>query len=166
MSSQYDRLSMEDTQFLVYETSTNPMHIGSLMVFETGALATEEGGVDIEAFRKGVASVLHHVPRFRQRLKWIRVDKHPVWVDDPYVDIRYHVPHTALPRPGTSRQLKDLVGRIMSQQLDRDKPLWEYWVIEGLEEGRFGVFTKIHHCVMDGTSGSDLSHVLMSVEPE
>jgi WS/DGAT/MGAT family acyltransferase len=162
----YERLSMEDTQFLAYETATNPMHIGGLMLFDGGPLATADGGVDIETFRKGVASVLHHVPRFRQRLKWIPVAKHPVWVDDPHVDIPYHVRHTALPRPGSMQQLKGLVGRVMSQQLDRDKPLWEYWVIEGLEAGGFALFTKIHHCMMDGTSGSDLSHVLMNVTPE
>jgi WS/DGAT/MGAT family acyltransferase len=157
---------MEDTQFLVYETPTSPMHVGGLMIFERGPLATEDGGVDIETIRKGVASVLHKVPRFRQRLKWIPVANHPVWVDDPHLDIRYHVRHTSLPRPGSMAQLKQLVARVMSQQLDRDKPLWEWWVIEGLEDDAFAVFTKIHHCMMDGTSGADLSHVLMNVEPE
>lgn len=165
MNPNYDRLSMEDTQFLVYEKPTSPMHIGGLMIFERGPLGLPDGSLDIDTFRKGIESVLHHVPRFRQRIKWIPVANHPVWVDDPHVDIRYHVRHSSVPRPGTQAQLKEMVGRIMSQQLDRDKPLWEYWVIEGLENDCFAVFTKIHHCMMDGTSGSDLSHVLMNIEP-
>lgn len=165
MNLNYDRLSMEDTQFLVYEKPTSPMHVGGLMIFERGPLGLPSGGLDIDTFRKGIESVLHLVPRFRQRIKWIPVANHPVWVDDPHLDIKYHVRHSSVPRPGTQGQLKEMVGRIMSQQLDRDKPLWEYWVIEGLEDDCFAVFTKIHHCMMDGTSGSDLSHVLMNIEP-
>lgn len=107
--------------------------------------------------------MLYRVPRFRQRLKWIPVANHPVWVDDPHMDIRYHVRHTSLPRPGSQRQLKELIARVMSQQLDRDKPLWEWWVIEGLDGDRFALFSKIHHCMMDGSSGSDLNDVVLAI---
>lgn len=160
----FEPLSMEDAQFLIWEEPNTPMHIGALMLLDRGKLGTPGGGVDIEKFRQGVEGVLHQVPRFRQRLRWIPVAGHPVWVDDPHVDIRYHVRHTSLPQPGTMEQLKAMVGRVMSQRLDRSKPLWEYWVIEGLDDDRFAVFSKVHHCMMDGGAGSDLAHVIMGID--
>jgi hypothetical protein len=90
------------------------------------------------------------MPRFRQRLAYTPIEGHPIWIDDDSFNIRYHVRHASLPRPGTARQLKRLVGWINSQQLDRGKPLWEFWVIEGLESGHFALVTKCHHCMIDG----------------
>ena len=95
-----------------------------------------------------------------------RWKSHPVWVDDPSFNIRYHVRHTRLPRPGSERQLKRLVGRIFSQRLDREKPLWELWVIEGLEGDRIAVTSKVHHCMVDGVSGSELIAALLTTEPQ
>jgi WS/DGAT/MGAT family acyltransferase len=107
------------------------------------------------------------VPRYRQRLHEIPVFNHSVWVDDPHFDLNYHVRHTALPKPGTLQQMKDLVARVMAQPLDRKRPLWETWIIEGLENGnQFGMITKIHHCMIDGSSGVDLANIQFSPSPE
>ncbi|HKJ23816.1 MAG TPA: wax ester/triacylglycerol synthase family O-acyltransferase, partial [Myxococcota bacterium] len=112
-----------------------------------------------------VVSRLHDFPRYRQRLAWIPVESHPVWVDDADFNPHYHIRHTALPAPGSVRQLKRLAGRIVSQQLDRGKPLWEMWVVEGVEGGRFAVIAKVHHCMIDGISGVDLIAALLRPEP-
>jgi hypothetical protein len=110
---------------------------------------------------------MHLIPRYRQKLKWIPLFGQPVWVDDRHFELDYHIRHTALPRPGNPEQLKKLAARIMSQQLDRSKPLWEFWVVEGLQGGdRFAVISKIHHCMIDGSSGVDLATVMMSFAPD
>ena len=106
------------------------------------------------------------MPRYRQRLHAIPFFDHSVWVDDPHFDIDYHIRHTALPKPGSSDQLKKLSARIMAQPLDRKRPLWETWVVEGLEGDRFAMITKIHHCMIDGASGVDLAYIQMSTAPE
>ena len=149
------------------EEASTPMHVGAIILFETGPLATPEGGVDIEKLRDYIGAMTLKVPRYRQRLDWIPIENHPVWVDDPHFDVDYHVRHTALPRPGTHEQLKKLSARVMSQQLDRKRPLWETWVVEGLDDGdSFALITKIHHCMIDGSAGVDLAHVLLSPSPE
>ena len=158
----YDRLSALDRTFLDLEGANTHMHVAGCFLFETGPLATPSGGVDIDKMRDYVASRLHRIPRYRQRIAWIPVENHPVWVDDDRFNIHYHVRHTALPAPGDERQLKRLCGRIMSQQLDRGKPLWEMWVVEGLEHDRFALICKTHHCMVDGISGVDLLAVLLS----
>jgi len=110
---------------------------------------------------------LHLIPRYRQRIARIPLDNHPIWVDDPHFNIHYHVRHTALPKPGDERQLKRLSARIMSQQLDRSKPLWEIWIVEGLEGGdRFAMINKVHHCMVDGVSGAELLKVLLRDNPD
>ena len=162
----YDRLSALDSSFLVYESPSDPMHVAATALYDAAPLRTPEGGVAIESIRAYVASRLHRIPRYRQRLAWVPLLDHPVWVDDPRFQIEYHVRHTRLPRPGSERQLKRLVGRILSQQLDRGKPLWEMWVVEGLEGDRFAVVTKTHHCMVDGVAGADLLAVLMTPEPQ
>ena len=162
----YDRLSAQDASFLVFEGTNTHMHIAGTTIFEAGPLTASSGGIDIDRIRDYISSRLHLIPRYRQRLAWIPFADHPVWVDDDRFNIRYHVRHTSLPRPGGERQLKRLSARIMSQQLDRGKPLWEAWVIEGLKGGRFAMITKIHHCVIDGVSGVDLLAVLMSMDPD
>ncbi len=166
-SYRYDRLSAQDNTFLVGETPTAHMHISGLSIFDVGDLTTVAGGVDFEKLRAAVEGVLHDIPRYRQKLQWVPIMGNPVWVDDADFNLDYHVRHTSLPRPGDLDQLKQLAGRIMAQQLDRERPLWEMWIVEGLEGGeRFAMITKIHHCMIDGASGVDLAQLLMSVEPQ
>lgn len=162
----YDRLSALDRSFLDLEGANTHMHVAGCFLFEKGPLATPSGGVDIEKIRDYVESRLHRIPRYRQRIAWIPVENHPVWVDDDSFNIHYHVRHTALPAPGDERQLKRLCGRVMSQQLDRGKPLWEMWVVEGIEHDRFALICKTHHCMVDGVSGVDLLAVLLSPVPD
>jgi len=166
MSDGYERLGAQDKTFLDLERPNEPQHIAAITVFEAGRLARPDGGVDIERVREYVASRLHRLPRYRQRLAWIPIEGHPVWVDDPYFQIDYHVRHTALPRPGDERQLKRLAGRLVSQPLDRERPLWEFWLVEGLEGGkRFAIVQKVHHCMIDGISGVDLMAILLASDP-
>ena len=108
---------------------------------------------------------LNYIPRYRQRLAWTPGNRHPVWIDDDHFNFDYHVRHTSLPRPGTDEQLKRLAGRIVSQPLDRAKPLWELWVVEGLSDDRFAIIAKIHHSMIDGISGVDLTTILLNVIP-
>ncbi len=162
----YERLSAQDNSFLLMERPNVHMHVAATQIFEAGQLRTAEGGVDFEALRDSIDSVLPLIPRYRQVLQWIPLANHAVWVDDASFNLDYHVRHTSLPRPGSKDQLKKLAGRIMAQQLDRTKPLWEYWVVEGLEGDRFAVITKIHHCMIDGSSGVDLAQIMMSLTPE
>ena len=162
----YDRLTAQDRSFLDLEGPSIHMHVAGAFLFERGSLATPQGGVDIDAIRDYVESRLHRIPRYRQRLAWIPVEDHPVWVDDERFNIHYHVRHAALPAPGDDRQLKRLCARILSQQLDRRRPLWEMWIIEGLEHDRFALVCKTHHCMVDGLSGADLLAVLLGVTPD
>ncbi len=106
------------------------------------------------------------MPRYRQVVRIVPFDLgRPVWVDDPHFNIDYHVRHTALPTPGGETELRKLVGRVMSQQLDRSKPLWEIWVVEGLEDGHWAILSKTHHAMVDGVSGTDLLAVIMDISP-
>src|SRR5258706_4659690 len=162
----YDRLTALDNSFLLLEKPNAYMHVAAAQIFKTGPLRTEGGGVDAARIRKLVAALLHRIPRYRQKLAWIPFESHPVWVDDENFNLDYHLRHTALPRPGSEEQLKRLCARIMQQHLDRDRPLWEMWVIEGLEDDRFAIISKTHHCMIDGISGVDIMRVLMSPEPD
>ena len=161
----YERLSFLDNTFLAMEGSTNPMHVGATLVFSAGNLATEAGGIDIDSIRAFIGNRMQYTPRYRQRLEWIPVERHPVWVDDASFDIGYHVRHTALPRPGTEEQLRVLAASILSRSLDRSRPLWEIWVVEGLAEGGFALVSKVHHCMVDGIGGVDLLKVLLAPVP-
>ncbi|HEX2484050.1 MAG TPA: wax ester/triacylglycerol synthase family O-acyltransferase, partial [Myxococcota bacterium] len=137
------------------------------VVLRSGTLRTKSGGIDIDRVRAYVASRLHLIPRYRQRLAHVPIEGHPVWVDDAHFQIDFHVRHTALPHPGDRRQLKRLSGRILAQPLDRARPLWELWVVEGLEGGeRFAIVQKSHHAMIDGISGVDLMAVLMRGAPD
>ena len=141
------------------------MHVGAVAIFGPGP-ATSGDGVDIDIIRNLIESRLEMIPRYRQRLATVPIEGSPVWVDDEHFNLEYHVRHTALPHPGTQEQLKALVGRLMSQQLDRTRPLWELWVVEGLEDGGFAIVTKIHHCMIDGMSGIDLMAVILDFTPD
>ena len=161
----YDRLSAQDNSFLLLERGNVRMHVASTLVCDAGPLRHADGGIDVELFKRATQSFLHLVPRYRQRLHAIPFFDHSVWVDDPHFDIDYHIRHTALPRPGNSDQLKKLSARIMAQPLDRKRPLWETWIVEGLESDRFAMIMKIHHCMIDGASGVDLAYIQMSTTP-
>ena len=139
----YERLSAQDNTFLLMERRNVYMHVAATAVYEGGPLVGEDGGVDIDAFRRAIEGFIHVIPRYREKLRWVPYVETPVWVDDRHFNLDYHIRHTALPRPGTDAQLKKLAGRIMSQKLDRDRPLWEFWVVEGLEGGRFAIISKI-----------------------
>jgi WS/DGAT/MGAT family acyltransferase len=160
----YERLTAQDRPFLHFETPNCHMHLGGTAIFEAGPLATPAGGIDIERIRARIRSRLHLIPRYRQRLAHVPIEGHPVWVDDEHFNLSFHVRHAALPRPGSERQLKRLAGRIMSQQLDRARPLWEVWIVEGLEGNRFAFVTKTHHAIADGISTVDLLSVLLSFD--
>ena len=136
------------------------MHVASTTLFEGPA-------PDYEEFRDHIASRLHLVPRFRQKLRFVPLGQgRPVWVDDPSLNLDYHVRHTALPPPGSEEQLRTLAARIFSQRLDRSKPVWEIWLVEGVEGGRFALVGKTHHCLVDGVSGVDITTVLFDLDRE
>ncbi len=159
----YERLSAQDAGFLWAETPNQPMHVGAVAVLEVGPLVRENGGVDIDRYREQVESRLHWIPRYRQKIEWTPVERWPIWVDDRNFDIAHHIRHIALPQPGTPDQLKEIAARINARRLDRRHALWEVWVIEGVEGGsQFAILNKIHHCMIDGAAGADLSQVLMS----
>jgi WS/DGAT/MGAT family acyltransferase len=163
----YERLSAQDNAFLLFETRNVHMHVASTLVFESGPLRTRDGGVDIQQIKRSFEAVLHKVPRYRQALHFVPIEGRAVWVDDPHFSLDYHIRHTALPKPGDEEQLKKLSSRVMAQQLDRKRPLWETWVVEGLEGGdRFALISKIHHCMIDGASGVDLAQIQFSVDPD
>ncbi len=155
-----DRLTPVDASFLHQEHANSHMHIGGLTLVEGPPPGMEE-------FLEQIRRRLHLVPRYRHKLAHTAIDSgRPVWVDDPSFNLEYHVRHTALPAPGSWEQLQDLTARIFSQQLDRSKPLWEMWLIEGLEQDRFALITKTHHSLIDGIAGVDLATVLFDLSPE
>lgn len=162
----YERLGAMDSSLLVFETPETHMHLGGVAIFEAGPLEAPSGGIDIARVQALIAARLHLIPRYRQRLAWIPFHNHPVWVDDEHFNLSYHIRHTSLPRPGDEPQLKRLTGRLMSQQLDRGRPLWEAWIVEGLEGNRFALVTKIHHCMADGIAAVDLLTVLLNPSPD
>jgi WS/DGAT/MGAT family acyltransferase len=163
MNFHYERLSSLDAAFLAIEDENSPMHVGAVAIFEAGPLARPEGGIDIERIRSFIESLL--VPRYRQRIARIPVGRHPVWIDDARFNLQYHVRHLSLPAPGDERQLKRLAGHVLSLPLDRSKPLWELWIVEGLAGQRFAILTKTHHCMIDGVGGADLMISSMSTSP-
>jgi len=166
-SYRYELLSPQDAAFLAAEGPTTPMHIGAAFVAESGPLATPEGGIDIARVREFIAARLHRVPRYRQRLAYTPLRRRPLWIDDRHFKVEFHVRHTALPRPGDAAQLKRLIGRVCAQPLDRAHPLWELWLVEGLDEGRrFALISKVHHCMVDGVSSTELLTLLMSAQPD
>src|ERR1700722_11684413 len=155
-----DRLTSTDASFLHQEGPAAHMHIGAVLVFGGPPPAFAD-------YLEYVRGRLHLVPRYRQKLATPPLETgRPLWVDDPNFNLEYHVRHTALPSPGTEEQLLLLVPRIDSQPLDRSKPLWESWLVEGLEDGRFALILKNHHALVDGVSGVDLATVLFDLSPE
>jgi WS/DGAT/MGAT family acyltransferase len=161
----YERLSALDDSFLEIEDASSHMHIGAVALFEAAPLRTPDGGIDVERIVTLMATELHRIPRYRQRLARVPVFGQPVWIDDERFDLTYHVRHTHLPRPGGERLLKRLAGRLMSQQLDRGKPLWEMWIVEGVSDEHFALITKAHHCMIDGVGSVELMASVMRPTP-
>ena len=158
MQEHLDRLTSTDASFLHQEGRASHMHIGGLLIFEGPP-------PDFEAFADHIRGRLHLVSRYRQKLATPPLQTgRPLWVDDPDFNLNYHVRHTALPEPGSEQQLLALVSRIASQRLDRSKPLWENWLVEGLEGDRFAIISKTHHALVDGVSGVDLATVIFDLE--
>jgi WS/DGAT/MGAT family acyltransferase len=162
----YERLSVQDALFLWSEKPNQPMHVGGLAILEAAPVKRADGSIDIESYRRRIESVLHWIPRYRQKLAWTPIEGWPVWVDDRQFDLGYHIRHIALPKPGTIDQLKELAARINARALDRRHALWEIWMIEGVEGGeQFALLNKVHHCMIDGAAGADLSQILLSPSP-
>jgi WS/DGAT/MGAT family acyltransferase len=149
-------MSAIDSSFLHIENDTTPMHIGGVSIFE-GPMP------DFEELRAMVAGKLGLVPRYRQKVRFVPLAAGaPIWVDDPHFSLDYHLRHTAIPRPGGEEELRSLAARVFSQHLDRGKPLWELWVVEGLQDGRWALLSKVHHCMVDGVAATDLMSVMFS----
>jgi diacylglycerol O-acyltransferase / wax synthase len=154
-----DRLSALDFSFLTNESSSAHMHVGGIMIFEGPPPAYED-------LLEHVNSRLHLVPRFRQKLAHPPIETgRPFWIDDPTFNLEYHVRHSALPSPGSEEQLRNLASRVFSQQLDRTKPLWELWLVQGLTRKRFAIVSKTHHALVDGVSGVDIATVMFDLKP-
>jgi len=154
-----DRLTAVDASFLTNETSASHMHVGAILIFE----GPPPKYVDLVEHVRGR---LGQVPRFRQRLVVPPLEAgRPLWADDVNFNLTYHIRHSALPAPGGEDELRQLAGRVFSQQLDRSKPLWELWLVQGMERDRFAILTKTHHAMVDGISGVDIGTVLFDLEP-
>ena len=154
------RMSAQDASFLHIENDASPMHVGGVSIFEGPPPPFEE-------FKAAIGAKLPLVPRYRQVVRFVPLALgRPVWVDDAHFNLGYHVRRTALPSPGGDAEVKALVGRVMSQNLDRAKPLWEIWVVEGLDDGRWALLSKVHHCMVDGVASTDLMAVLFDAERE
>jgi diacylglycerol O-acyltransferase / wax synthase len=155
-----ERMSSTDAGFFYAEGANTPMHVGSVSVFEGPAPSYG----DVVRLLLGK---LPQVPRYRQRVRPVPFDLgRPLWVDDEHFQILYHVRHTAVPRPGGAEQLRNLAGRVLGQRLDMTKPLWEVWLVEGLEGDRWALISKVHHCMVDGIAGTDLMQLIFDVEPD
>ncbi len=161
----HERLTALDQSFLAFETANAPMHVAITAIFEPGALTNADGGVDMVRVRQHIAARLRLIPRYRQRLLHIALIEDPVWIDDASFDLGYHVRHASLPHPGGERQLQRRCAEILERRLDRARPLWEIWIIEGLQGGRFAMLAKVHHCMVDGVAGIDILAALLDTVP-
>jgi WS/DGAT/MGAT family acyltransferase len=161
VSYAHERLSPLDVSFLYLEEPTTAMHVGGVAVFEA-----PRDGFDYDRLVQLIERRIGYVPRYRQKVRWVPGHvANPVWVDDPDFDITYHVRRSGLPKPGTDAQLRELVARVQSRHLDRSRPLWEMYLVEGLSGGRFAIITKTHHAMVDGVSAIDIGTVILDVSP-
>ena len=157
-----DRLSPLDVSFLYLEESTTPMHVGSVAIFRS-----PKTGFDHDRLVDLIGTRIAFVPRYRQRVRWVPGRMaNPVWVDDERFDLSYHVRRSALPRPGSVEQLAELVARVQSRPLDRHRPLWEMYLVEGLSDRRFALITKTHHAMIDGIAAVDIGQVILDTRPD
>lgn len=155
-----ESMSVQDATFLHVENDVTPMHIGGVSIFEGPPPSFDE-------LSKMVEGKLHLTPRYRQKVRSVPLGvSEPMWVDDPYFDVDYHLRHTAVPSPGTGAQLRTMAARVFSQHLDRARPLWEIWMVEGLEHRRWALLSKVHHCMVDGVAATDLMSVMFGDDAE
>ncbi len=153
-------MSVQDAMFLHVENDVTPMHIGGVSIFEGPPPPFDE-------LRSMVAGKLSLTPRYRQKVRFVPLGMgEPVWVDDPHFSIDYHLRHSAVPSPGTEDQLRATAARVFSQHLDRSKPLWEIWMVEGLEDDRWALLSKVHHCMVDGVAATDMMSLMFGETPE
>jgi diacylglycerol O-acyltransferase / wax synthase len=149
-------MSAIDSSFLHVENDTTPMHIGGVSIFEGTPPPFEDR-------RAMVAGKLGLVPRYRQKVRFVPLAAgSPTWIDDPHFSLDYHLRHTGIPAPGAEQQLRQMASRVFSQHLDRNKPLWELWMVEGLQGDRWALLSKVHHCMVDGVAATDLMSVMFS----
>jgi len=165
MMPTYERLSGLDEAFLAFETPTAYMHVAATAIFDAAPLHSATGSVDLARIRRHVATRLPRLPRFRQRLRFIPLTQDAIWVDDEGFDLALHVRHASLPRPGTDEQLRERVAEILERPLNRARPLWEVWIVEGLADDRFALVAKVHHCIVDGIAGVGVLANLLSLAP-
>jgi diacylglycerol O-acyltransferase / wax synthase len=159
------RLTGLDAAFLYMETPTSPMHVAALQILDPSTMP--DGELDAETIKQMISERLHLAPPFRRRLAEVPFGlHHPLWIEDPDFDLDDHVHHIALPAPGGDRELANLVGHLMAIPLDRSRPLWEMWIIEGVAGGKFASFTKTHHAAIDGVSGNEMTVALLDLTPE
>ena len=151
----YERLSDECADYLENESSRRREHTAMILIFDSGPFATKEGGVDFEKIRGIVNARLPELPRLRAKLRRVPLDGHPVWVDDQEFNLDFHLRQSSLPRPGSHKQLCRTASRIAATRLDRSRPLWDCWVLEGLEGGRFAMILKMHKALAH-LEGADL----------
>ncbi len=161
----YERLSSESAGYLEHESSRRRAHTAMILIFDAGELATEEGGIDFERIRAIVSGRLPELPRLRTKLRRVPFDGHPVWVDDQEFNLDYHLRQSSLPRPGNQDQLCRTAARIAATRLDRSRPLWDCWVIEGLAGGRFAMVLKMHKALAL-LEGADLLRTILSASDE
>jgi diacylglycerol O-acyltransferase / wax synthase len=155
-----ESMSAQDAMFLHVENDVTPMHIGGVSMFEGPP-------PDFADLRAMVKSKLDLTPRYRQKVRFVPLGMgEPVWVDDPHFNIDYHLRHSAIPSPGTEKQLRSTAARVFSQHLDRSKPLWEIWMVEGLDEDRWALLSKVHHCMVDGVAATDMMSLMFGEGPE
>lgn len=153
-----------DAAFLYGETTSWHMHVSAVMIVDPSGVP---GGFDVERLKRTVAERIHLAPQFRWRLVEIPLGLGlPGWVEDPDFDIDSHIRRVGVPAPGGPEQLGNLIGDLVSIKLDRSRPLWEFWVIDGLEDGKVALLAKVHHAIIDGVSGSEIATVLFDLEPD
>jgi diacylglycerol O-acyltransferase len=163
----YERLTVVDASFLHIETAHEPQHVGVLLYLDAGPLRDGQGRVRLDELRALVSGRLHKLPRLRQKVMFVPFSTgRPIWVDDDSFDIGYHVQLTAVPRPGDDLQVRELVGQLQALPLDRDRPLWEMWFVDGLENDQLGLVIKCHHALGDGVATVDLLLALCDLERE
>ena len=163
--SYYERLSALDASFLGFEERNARWHEAAVMVFDAKPLRNGGGGLDFERILNNYEWSFETVPRYRQRIAKVPFLDHPVWVDDPSFNVRYHIRQIALPQPADERILKRVCGYLLELPLDMEKPPWEVWIVDGLENDQFAIVTKIHHCMADGISGLGIIQTLLGVQP-
>ena len=161
----YERLSFLDSTFLAMEDRNAHFHVAGVMKFAPGGLRAEDGSVDVDRIKAHIESKLHRIPRYRQVLDWIPLEEHPVWIDDAFFDIDYHVRRATLTDERDDIELQRLTGTIFSQKLDRFRPLWEVWVVDGFTDDSMALITMVHHCMIDGMAGVDLMKELLAPFP-